>query len=119
MNKFFSSFKNASVDELIELSHEDNLERKTSPKIRRSDQIMDRIPCKSFQRNTKTYNDHCKIYGTLILIKSYLLLIYDILGLDVIGYRNEDGNYILPKEYDEAYLGKWDANVAFEDDPHT
>lgn len=26
----------------------------------------------------------------------------DVLALDVIGYRNEDGNYVLPKEYDEA-----------------
>ena len=98
MNKFFSFFKNASVDELIELSHEDNEWKEKTKNFRKSDQIMDSMNPARVAEYKEQYEDIVEAMEQLNPHTSYSSEYIDISRLDVIGYRNEDGNYILPKE---------------------
>lgn len=103
LNKFFSFFKNASVDELIELSHEDNEWKEKTKNFRKSDQIMDSMNLARVAEYKEQYEDIVEAMEQLNPHTSYSSEYIDISRLDVIGYRNEDGNYILPKEYDEDW----------------
>ena len=103
LNKFFSFFKNASVDELIELSHEDNEWKEKTKNFRKTDQIMDSMNPARVAEYKEQYEDIVEAMDRLNPCAFNSFNNIDILALDVIGYRNEDGIYVLPKEYDEDW----------------